>query len=81
MTKNMYREIEARQFWDTTTITTKGTKTEILFWLSNLNILNTNHLLGSFKPKVFHFLTHLAYSCGGFSLINSERYIAHKKLS
>ena len=45
MTRNMYREIESRQLWDNTTITTKGTKTEILFWLANLSDLNAKHLL------------------------------------
>ena len=45
MTRNMYREIESRQLWDNTTITTKGTKTEILFWLANLRNLNVKHLL------------------------------------
>ena len=52
MTRNMYREIESRQLWYNTTMTTKGTKTEILFWLVNSN-LNTKHLLKSFELELF----------------------------
>ena len=78
MTRNMYREIESRQLWDNTTITTKGTKTEILFWLANLSDLNAKHLLDSFDPEVFAFSDASSVACGGFSIVNSQKHVAHK---
>ena len=78
ITRNVYREIESRQLWDNTTITTKGTKTEILFWLANLSDLNAKHLLDSFDPEVFAFSDASSVACGGFSIVNSQKHVAHK---
>ena len=78
MTRNVYREIESRQLWDNTTITTKGTKTEILFWLANLSDLNAKHLLDTFDPEVFALSNASSVACGGFSIVNSQKHVAHK---